>query len=74
MFNPIRKDILLTCYISLVIYQFRCQCPADYLGITGHCLEVRIVQNVQTNNCKGKTRNLHVFFFCEEDAIFYPTL
>lgn len=57
MLRLIRKDLLPIHYISSIIYQFRCQCYADYVGRTGQRLEPVINQQTLANI--SKVDNLH---------------
>lgn len=45
-FPSVHKDVLPTYQQSLVIYQYKCQCEADFVGKTIQQLEVRIAQHV----------------------------
>lgn len=45
-FPSINKDVLPTHQQSLVIYQYKCQCEADYVDKTIQRVEVRIAQHI----------------------------
>lgn len=45
-FPAFKKDVLPTLQNSLIIYEFRCRCDADYVGRTFQRLGVRVAQHV----------------------------
>lgn len=59
MLRPIRKGILHIHHVNLVLYQFRCQCDAEYAGRMTQRLEAPINQHLPANIRKGKLDKLH---------------
>lgn len=59
-FQTFQKDVLLTLDKSLVIYEFKCQCGADYVGRTLQRLGVRLAQHVPARIQKSWTSNKNI--------------
>lgn len=55
--------------MSSIIYQFKCQCNAAYIGRTDHLLKKRTSQLVPANIHKGQFQNLHKCMNMSESEI-----
>lgn len=56
----IRKNVLFSPYrVGSKVYNFKCQCDAEYIGRTGQKLKVRINQYVPAEIRREQYENLH---------------